>query len=190
MTKTALQSISPASSDEPHPSSQALGLAVSRAMNALNHGALLPVDALPPAARLGLQNRLADLRGALVPASREAIRAILLTLSDMPTQVEADPAKLRYSLERDVADLSAFPEWALADAARAYRRGEIGDGHWRPTAGEVAKSARERIYEWSKEAARISRVLNARIAPASKPIDPERRKELADMLRAAVGATT
>jgi hypothetical protein len=186
MTKQELQSTFQACSVEPHPSSQALGLALSRAKNALDHGDL-PADALPSAARHGLQNRLADLRAALSPATRDQVRAVLATLSDMPTRAETDPAKLLYSFERDVADLSDLPEWALAAAARAYRRGEVGDGHWRPTAGEVAKLARDKVRHWCEEAAKISAVLNARIAPASESLDPGRRKELADMLRAAAG---
>lgn len=159
-------------------------MALSRARSALAGGELTS-DALPTAARHGLQNRLADLRGALWPAKPDAVRAILLTLADMPTQVESDPSKLRYSLERDVSDLACLPEWALASAARAYRRGEIGDGHWRPTAGEIARVAREKARQWIEEASRIDAVLTARLAPASKPIDPERRKQLADILRAA-----
>ena len=186
MTKQELQSRSPACSVEPHPSSQALGLALSRAKNALDHGDL-PADALPSAARTGLKNRLDDLRMGLAPATRDQVRAVLLTLADMPRSVESDPAKVLYSFERDVADLSIFPEWALAAAARAYRRGELGEGHWRPTVGELSRAARAKIKDWCEEAAKISAVLDARIAPASESLDPGRRKELADMLRAAAG---
>lgn len=186
MTKQELQSTSQGSrSVEPHPSSQALGSALSRARNAIEGGEL-PPGALPDAARSGLRNRLADLRPALLPATREAVRAILTSLSSMPAQAESDPDKLIYALERDVHDLSDLPEWALAAAARAYRKGEVGDGHWRPTAGELSKLAREKLRRWSEEAAQIDSVLRARIAPSSKPIDPARRKELADMLRGAV----
>jgi hypothetical protein len=163
-----------------------LGLALSRAKNAIDHG-FIPCDALPSAARHGLQNRLSDLRGSLAQATRDQVRAVLLTLADMPRSVESDPAKVLYSFERDVADLSIFPEWALAAAARAYRRGELGDGHWRPTVGELSKAVRAKTKDWFEEAAKISAVLNARIAPASKSLDPERRKELANMLRAAAG---
>lgn len=184
MPKQELQPSSPVSRTEPHPASQALGLALSRAASALTNGEL-PPDALPSAARHGLQNRLADLRVALAPAKPDAVRAILLTLADMPTKGESDPAKLRYSLELAVSDLEGLPEWALASAARAYRRGEIGDGHWRPTAGELAKLARERLLDWHKEASQIDAVLTARIEPGSKPIDADRRKRLADMLREA-----
>lgn len=187
MTKQELQSISPASRPEPPPMSQGLHTALRIARNALvGERELLP-EALPQMARIGLKNRLADLRMGLAPAERSRIREILATLADMPKQVENDPTKQRYSLERDVVDLSEFPEWALASAARAYRKGEVGDGRWQPTAGELAILAREKVQRFAEEAAQIDAVLRAPVAMPHKPIDPERRKELANLVRGAAG---
>lgn len=169
--------------------SQALDLALSTAVMALEGGSL-PATALPEGARLGLGRRIRELDASLARASDDMIRKILATIADMPSRVETDPAKLRFALERDVSDLSEFPEWALAAAARAYRKGEIGDGPWRPTTGDLATYARQRVAAHRRERERIERVLRAKIEPPKKPASAEQRKASADRLRALVAEKT
>jgi hypothetical protein len=182
MSETELATINPCSSRELSPISRPLDVALSRACNALQNGRL-PATALAEGARLALLRREQDLDAALAPASPERIRKVLATISDMPSKTEEDRAKLRFALERDVADLSEFPEWALAAAARAYRKGSVGDGVWRPTVGQLAAYCRQKLATVHAERARIRAVLTAKIEPSCKPIDPERRGELAALLR-------
>ena len=107
-----------------------------------------------------------------------------MTLADMAGPTEQDPAKARFALERDISDLSSLPEWALALAARAYRRGEVGEGRWRPTAGELARLARQKC-DWARaEKARIDKVLAAKVDSEPR-VSPEKRAELAKLVRNA-----
>lgn len=165
--------------------SQALDVALVRAVSAAEEGSLTERE-LPAGARLALASRARQLSDALAPSEPETVRKILSTLSDMPSQTEADRAKLRFALERDVSDLREFPEWALAAAARAYRKGEVGEGKWRPTAGELATYCRRKVLAHAKELLKIERVLKARVEPPRKPISPEQRKSMADQMRAVV----
>lgn len=179
---TTLPSTQAPSSREPHPMSQALDIALARAVMAIEEGSL-SAQALPEGARLGLATRARELDASLARAHADAIKKILATIADMPTKVETDAAKLRFALERDVSDLSEFPEWALAAAARAYRKGEVGDGHWRPTAGDLASYARQRVAAHRREREKIGQVLRARMTPPQKAASPEQRKRVADGLR-------
>lgn len=161
--------------------SQALSMALTRATNALRDG-LTPAD-LPSGTREGLVTRGQELALALAPADPNRVRLILATLADMAGPTETDPNKARFAIERDVADLSGLPEWALAAAARAYRRGEVGDGRWRPAAGEVAKLARAKCEAARAEAYRIERVLKAKVQDR-KPIAKEQWEALRNSIKA------
>lgn len=163
--------------------SRHLDSALSRAGNALECGRLPPM-ALADGARQALIRREQDLDSHLAPASAERIRMVLATISDMPSRTEEDRAKIRFAIERDVADLSEFPEWALAAAARAYRKASVGDGVFRPTTGQLAAYCRQKVAGAIAERARINAVLTAKVEPPCKPIDAERRSELAASLRA------
>ena len=158
----------------------ALADVLSRAAMAIDAEYLRPED-LPESDRQQLVTRKQELAFALVPAEQDRIRLILATLADMPTAAEQDPVKARFALERDVADLSSLPEWALAAAARAYRRGEVGDGKWRPTAGELARLARSKCEAARAEAYKVAKVLAAEIDNRPK-IDADKRAELKGMI--------
>jgi hypothetical protein len=186
MQTTALTSTSRAYSQavrrEPSPISRDLGFALRRALMTIESGGALTSDDLPSGTRRDLVARRQELADCLMPAAPDRIRQILATLADMPAQAETDPTKARFALERDVADLVLIPEWALTAAARAYRRGEIADGKWRPTAGELAKLARFKCEAALIQAAQIDRVLAAKSDAAPK-VSADRRKELGAMLR-------
>ena len=98
---------------------------------------------LPDATRQALSARQVCLAEALAPANDRQIRAVLATLADMPAAAESDHLKARFALERDILDLKGLPEWAIADAARAYRRGEVGDGRCAPLQGSSKARAGE-----------------------------------------------
>jgi hypothetical protein len=148
-------------------------------------GGKLRASDLPDALRRTLIDRRNQLNAALIPADDSQIRAILATTTDMPAPAESDPNKLRFAVERDIVDLRGLPEWALVGAARAYRRGEISDGRWRPTAGQLAKLARERCTAALRERQQIQRVLSAPIEREPR-LSPEQRRAFADKMRSLV----
>jgi hypothetical protein len=186
MQTTALTSTSRVSSQavrrEPSPISPDLDFALRRALMTIESGGALTSNDVPSDTCRDLVTRRQELADCLMPAAPDRIRQILATLADMPAQAETDPTKARFALERDVADLNLIPEWALIAAARAYRRGEIADGKWRPTAGQIAKLARFKCEPAHIQAAQIDRVLAAKSDAAPK-VSADRRKELSAMLR-------
>lgn len=160
-------------------------MALSVAFSALESGAL-SITALPSGARVGLSGRARVLDEALAPASREAVLTVLGSISGMPTKTEVDPTRVKAFLALEASDLMAsrLPAWALEAAARSYRLGEAGDGHWRPTAGDIASLARQRAAAAYREQQQISAVLRAKIEPPRKAASAEQRKQVADGIRA------
>lgn len=169
----------------PRLASQALDLALAAAVSSLENGHL-PADSLPSGARVGLASRARYLDDAMTPATREAVASVLASVSNMPSKTEIDPAKVKAFLELDMADIiaSKLPIWALEAAARAYRLGDVGEGHWRPTAGDLVTCARQKAASAYRERQQIAAVLSAKVDPPKKPASPEQRKELADRIRA------
>lgn len=183
MNGTAV-SIAKAISTPPRPASQALHMALSVAFSALDNDSLTEA-ALPSGARVGLAARLRALDESLAPASREAILSVLASVSFLPTKTETDPANVKAFLSIEAADLevSGLPAWSLEAAARAYRLGEVGDGHWRPTAGDLASYARQRVAAHRREREKIGQVLRARLTSPQKSASPEQRQRVAEGLR-------
>jgi len=177
---STLPSVSPRA---PQPMSIQLSNALSIAANAAGAGDLTEAT-LPSGARLGLQTRLRELAAALEFPRQDRVRSIITNLGTMPTKAEDDPAVQRFVLEQYVAICSDVPEWALDWAAWQFLKQEAGTG-FRPSAGELRAFAMRRVEGLIAEQQRIDAVLRAKIAPGGKPIDAERRKELADMLRSA-----
>jgi len=143
-------------------------------------------ERLPAALRARLERRREDVALALRPAPRERIAAVLASLDGMVARGESDAAEAEFAFRRDVEDLVGAPEWALEAAAAAFRRGEVGEGKFRPTAGELRREASRRAAGYAEEAAKIERVLRARIEAAPAPLGPERRRRLAEALRGAL----
>lgn len=167
----------------PRPMSIQLSNALAIASNALGAGALTET-ALPSGARLGLETRLRELSAALEFPRPDRVRSIVTNLGTMPSRAEDDPAVQRFVLEQYVAICSDVPEWALDWAAWQFLKHETGNG-FRPTGGELRELAMRRVVGLDAERQKIDAVLRAKIAPGGKTIDADRRKELADMLRAA-----
>jgi hypothetical protein len=91
-----------------------------------------------------LQERVRSIADTLRPCHPNRIRAILASLSAMPSRVEDDPANARFMAAQDVADLesSGVPEFALEAAAYNFRMQAVpGKGSWRPTAGDLRSEA-------------------------------------------------
>jgi hypothetical protein len=162
---------------------QALAISLSRAVSALDEGSLT-ADALPSGPRAGLASRRQQLREALAPCGPQRAAANLATLANMSFRGEPSQAMLTAIGKQDVADLADLPEWALAAACKAYRLAEIGDGHWRPKAGELRTEALRRAETHMRELAQIERVLAAPLALGRRPpATPEQRAEMSRRLR-------
>lgn len=174
-----------ANAGAPQPMSPQLATALAIACNALSVDGRLSAAACPAAARAALAARHAELSHALAPAPIDRIRAIVAALASMPTREEADPAKRRLLFEQYLAICSDVPEWALRAAVQAFLSHEAGTA-FRPTCGALRAYALRRAEPYLAEQRRLRAALAAPIAPAGKPIDAARRKQLADMLRAAV----
>jgi hypothetical protein len=79
--------------------------------------------------------------------------------------------------------LSDVPLWALLESTKAFRRGDVGDGKWRPRSGQVRKLAMQLARPFIDEMAEIDRVLAAPIVKVRPPIE---RKAILDQLSALV----
>ena len=156
-----------------------IGTALARSLAALfaetSFGQIAQAN-LPPEQREMLVARRSELAQSLRPASTERILAILATLGRMIARSETSPEETEFAMRCDVEDLRGVPEWALDEAAAAFRQGRIGDGRFRPTTGELRAEANRRVTPFATEAARIERVLNA--APAPDPIASGERERV------------
>jgi hypothetical protein len=168
-----------------------LAQSFSSALMALENGTMTP-DTLPSEPRVALQRRGEQLRLALEPCGAARARVVYATLAAMVARNETNPEVARAVAAQDVADLSSLPDFALTAAATAYRVGQLGDGKWRPTAGELAVEARRRASDHRIELAKINLVLAG--ADKAKPSEPrvsrERWKELSDMLASVAASNT
>jgi hypothetical protein len=162
-----------------------LAHALARALNALVDGEMTEAS-LPNGARIGLETRLRELMSALELPRPQRVRAIVAQLATMPGRTESDPEKRRLEFEQYLAIVADVPEWALEWSVMAFLKNETGNAPFRPTAGEVRSFAMRRVEGVIAERQRIERVLRAKIAPPSKTIDPEKRKQLADLMRKAI----
>ena len=90
----------------------------------------------------------------------------------------SDTKGLISTFQMDVADM---PAWAIEESCTAFRRGDVGDGKWLPTPGELRKDCRMRLSGVRGEIERIRRILTATIEDDTPP-DPERRAKLVALL--------
>lgn len=146
----------------------ALEAALSFGLSALDTG-YLHRESIPEGALVKLLDRRHALEASLVPAPRNVIGKVLALLGNMPAKSVPNEEELAAFLTQDIEDLSDISSWALEDAARAYRRAEIGDGLWRPTAGQLRKEAREREVPARAELHRISKLLGAKALELPRP---------------------
>lgn len=138
---------------------------------------------------VGLRSRMNSLTAAMAPCTRPRIAAILASLDGMAARTAGDADMAKALMLQDVEDLDGVSEWALVASARAFRRGDIGSAHWRPTAGELRVDALRRETSYRREMHRLSRVLDAPelTAPPRVRISPDRFKELSAELGSWVG---
>ena len=144
-------------------------MALTLGLSALDSG-YLHCETIPPDVLGALVVHRADLQTVLSAAPRATIMKILASLSGMPSQAVVNEDELAALLRQDVEDLSDLSAWALESAARAFRRGEIGDGKWRPTAGQLRKEARQREIDPRADLYKLGRLLDHKDIRAPRPV--------------------
>ena len=171
------------SQQTPEPMTRALEASLARALSAVEDDGRLSAVTLPSEARDALMVRRDRLRSAMAPTGPARTAAILATLSGMSYRGEPEQKMVTFLAKQDVTDLCTLPEWALERACQAYRLAEIGDGHWRPTAGELRTYVLRKCEPWHVELEKLRRVLTApRLdAPRSPPATPEQRAKMRSM---------
>ena len=136
-----------------------------------------------------MRERRDQLDAALVPARREAVAALLATLAGMARSQRLDADTSRAIVLQEVDDLSDVSQWALAAAVRAYRVGDVGDGQWRPTAGQLRLAAKKHELTFRVELNMLATALDSALflrPPPEKPVSRERWESLVASLRAGI----
>ncbi len=129
---------------------------------------------------------------ALAPCGPQVARAVYASLAGMAARAPEDDPDVRRAIAlQEISDMAEVPAFALADAAAAYRKGDIGDGKWRPTSGELVVEARRLAGTYYAELGKLSRVLGAPLLESQpgERISKERWDELRGMA-ALVAAST
>lgn len=135
-----------------------------------------------------LRRRRVEIEMALQPAPRRTIITVLGSLGNMQSAKDSTPEEASAFVKQDIEDLADISAWALEAAARAFRRGEIGEGKWRPTAGELRKEARRRETYCRAELLKLRKLLDAPALNDPRPVYVDReRVESLKLQLAAVG---
>jgi hypothetical protein len=136
--------------------------------------------------RAFLVRREADLSMALKPSTEGAALAEIVAMFAAMRSKTASEDELVAVIEIYAKDVAPIPFFALQQACARFRRGEIGDGVWVPTQGELANEARQIMRDFTDERAAITRVLSAKVVQA---VDLGRRGENVESVRRMAAAT-
>lgn len=166
-------------SGPPAPAHYALAGWLAHAITSADNGKLSALT-LPSGPRSGLESRRDALRDCLAPCPKARIAGLLASLGGMASRAQADPDTAKALAIQSLDDLSDVSEWALGEAVKAFRLGQIGDGRWRPTVGELRIEARKREAPHREELWKLGRVLDNPAIDASpiKLIGKDRFAEL------------
>jgi hypothetical protein len=173
----------------PGPAEATTQAALDAALRALHLGEDLTDEIIGPAQRSRLESRKrsleADLRCATRKEIGDALMSIRLVMGAAADRLAPEQAARKLDIES--LDLADVPLWALLESVKAYRRGETGDGKWRPKSGQLRKYAMQLARPFIEEAAKIDRVLSAPVAEVRPRAE---RKAMLDKLNALVGEVT
>jgi hypothetical protein len=162
--------------------------ALSVALCALHLGEDLTDEVLIPAERAGIEARRRSLARDMRWGTRAEIADVLKTIKlTMGGTERLTPEHAARKLDQEIHDLSDVPFWALLESAKAFRRGDVGDGKWRPRSGQLRKLAMQLAGPFIEEMAQMERVLAAPIVETRTPAD---RKVMLGKLRAVVSEFT
>lgn len=174
----------------PAPINYALEGWLTAANSAVETGELNALT-LPSGPRSGLTSRRDALRDCLTPPPKARIASLLASLNGMAVRAQTDPGAATALAIQALEDLSDVSEWALAEAVKAFRTGELGDGRWRPTTGELRIAARKREAKHREELWKLNRILDnpAIDAQPVKRIDKGQFSRLQALMAGVEGKT-
>lgn len=133
-----------------------------------------------------LANHKSRLDDVLKPSTESAALSEVGALFSTMRSKTVEDVELAAVIETYAKDLAPIPFFALQQACARFRRGEIGDGVWVPTQGELANEARRIMRDFTDERAAITRVLSAKVVQA---VDLGRRGENVESVRRMAAAT-
>ena len=137
--------------------------------------------------RSEIEARVRQIEGWFAPAGRDlTAREVAAIFAVMAVKGmgdgEADAMMGVY-----VSDLADLPYFALSGACKQFRTGELGDGRWAPTPGEICKAARKLTEGPLAEKSTLLAITSAEI---QKPqISAGRKAEIIAATRAAAEAS-
>ena len=123
-----------------------------------------------------------EVDASLRPAPKSRIIAILGQLGFMAMRRVDDEAAIAQA-QLELRTLQNLPEFALEAAVLAFVEGRKGDGHFRPMPGELLQEAERRCERLRLARHWLDKAIAASRRPANEKLSPERRAELAGMLR-------
>lgn len=139
--------------------------------------------------RKAISARKAELDTALQATSKEAAASIIATLLHaFPGSAKSDQDRADM-LKVFVAALRDMPEWAIADVARRYLDGRLGEGRFAPTPAQFAVHVRDAIRPYLEEQHKAGMVLSASVYHAPTPEERARIASKADGLIKELVAT-
>lgn len=159
--------------------------AVALALNDAGFGEIQS-DHMTAEIRAEITSRRDAVIARLRPATWEERCAVLASMQNMPGPTEVDPELRKAFARQDADDLEGAPALALTIAARAFRRQEGGEKRpFRPSVGELLQKALKIAAPDARELQRLDKALAAKVLPPpSKTADLDRRREMAQKLRA------
>lgn len=136
----------------------------------------IPANAAPTEdQRAFMQRRVREIDDAMSPADEpSALAEIAAVLRTMAIR-GGDDGELEAVVRVYLTDLGDVPLFALTEACRAFRRGDVGNGTFAPTPAELRREALKRILPWTEERAKLGRVLAARVLEPPTSEDESRK---------------
>ncbi len=162
--------------------------ALNFALRALHLGEDLTDEVLIPAERSSIEARrrslATDMRWGTRAEIADGLKTVKLVMGGTERLTPEHAAK---KLDLEILDLADVPLWAFLEAVKAFRRGDVGDGKWRPRSGQLRKLAMQLAQPFIDEMAQIDRVLSAPIAEARRPVE---RKAMLNKLSVLIADIT
>ncbi len=85
-----------------------------------------------------------------------------------------------------ISDLSDLPYFALAGACKQFRKGQLGDGKWAPTPGEIYQAAQKLMEPPLAEKSDLQAILSAEVQ--TPQISADRKAQLLEEKNALLAA--
>lgn len=136
--------------------------------------------------RAFMLRRADDIADALEPAPEALVLVELTALLRVMAIKGGDESELEAVIRIYLDDMVGLPMFAVVNACRAFRRGDVGNGRFAPTPGELRVQAKTYIAPWVDERAKLLRVLDAKVLAAPTPESEARREAALAHIRATL----